>query len=135
MKPPISQLHVSWLAALLAAGCASGTRVADAADAYVHTVIVNGAAVPTHGNDDLLDVLRRRFTYSALGAYAVRSDDEPMVLVDGLRYRSIRELADIPAFQVASVQRIRAAEAVLQYGSQARMGAIIVRTRTGPRLN
>jgi len=94
-------------------------------------VIVDGEEVLTAGDQNLLELLRRKATAYRLGEQAP-ADEQPLVLVDGVTMTDgARSLAGIPAFHVASVSLLRETEAVPLYGPRARKGAIIVRTRQG----
>ncbi len=94
-------------------------------------VTVNGEAVPTTGEENLLAVLRRKASAYRLGEQS-SPDDQPLVLVDGVAMMDgARSLNDIPASHVQSVTLLRPAAAVPAYGSRARKGAIVIKTRRG----
>ena len=115
------------LAAILSSGCASSTLPRSASYTPTHTIDIDGDMTPVYPGDLLLDVLRRIYPASSLGADA----QEPDVVVDGLPTRGVRWLASVPAANIASVRRMRAVDAFHSFGTRSRVGAIVVTTRRG----
>jgi len=63
----------------------------------------------------------------------LRDSDVPGVIVDGARAVDAAILRDIPASAIASIELLGAADATTRYGTGLTAGAIVVRTRSGPR--
>ena len=117
------------LTAALAAGCSSRSSQAHQTDSMdLSIVIIDGDTLRAE-RQSLLELLYRASTPFRLGAYAERKEDEPLVLVDGAAQDGLYRLADLPAFHVAEVFRMRPIDAVSRYGPRARMGAIVVATK------
>jgi hypothetical protein len=116
---------------VLTTGCAVRTgrlSVPRSNDLYI--VIVDGDHVAT-GEANLLELLRRKATSLRLGEYPFPREYEPLVVVDGIPLDGLYRLEDIPAFHADTVRILRAAEALVGYGSRARNGAIVVTTKRG----
>ena len=129
---PMQLFHATFVAGLLAAGCAP-VGPARVNPFPLHTIVVDGDSVSVYSGDSLLDVLRRRLPPAALGEHAMTPNDEPAVIVDGIMRPGIRWLAGVTAQDIASVQRVRSVSAFHDYGASSRVGAIIVKTRRGSR--
>jgi hypothetical protein len=117
-------------AGLALAACSTGPRTARpelSARADPH-LLVNGHAVPANERF-LFDILVARESAHRIGV-GVPVSEQPLVLVDGVRIsRGIQALASFPASHVQDVEVLHRTEAAARYGSQARHGAIVVRTR------
>ncbi len=123
-------LHSSLVvAALLSAGCATGSgRYATSA---AEIVIVNGEPVAVHHHRNLLDVLALR-REAILGSAS--QVDEPLLIVDGVRQTgAAARLAEIRVEEVRRVTVLRAPDAFTRFGPEAINGAIVVETQGGLR--
>lgn len=113
-------------------GCVIKAAVPERPDPNdLRVVMLDGVGIPTdHLN--LLEFLRRGATSLRLGDYAAGLEEQPLVIVDGVRMLDgVRRLELIPAFHADSVRILRPIEATTIHGARGRMGAIVVFTRRG----
>lgn len=88
-------------------------------------------------DDSALDVVRRLrpqwLRARASSAGPVSGPVEPVVRIDGVPLRSVSELGDVPAADVATMRFMSGPDATLRFGTGYGYGAILVTTRTGSR--
>ncbi|HSL71958.1 MAG TPA: hypothetical protein VK864_17040 [Longimicrobiales bacterium] len=127
MKTLIRGIQALMVAGMLT-GCTTPLKQLTV-EATARTLLVNGKAVSSQ-NRNLAEVLMGAAAPHRIGAYAMTRGEEPLVVIDGIVMADgLRAVAAVPAFQVANVEILRMAEAVPRFGSLARNGAIVVRTR------
>ncbi len=116
------------LTACSANSTGAGSTAALSAEPDDSNLRVNGKTVPaTH--QSLLEVLLTHQSVRRIGLQAPGSE-QPAVLIDGVLVSAGMEaLAGIPAFHVSSVNVLHPVDATPLYGSIARYGAIVVKTR------
>lgn len=117
------------LIAGLAIACTARPSQSDPNQPFNPSIVVVDGDTVRVGQQSLLELLHRMTTPHRLGVYAERREDEPLILVDGAAQDGLYRLADIPAFHVAEVFRLRPIDAVSRFGPRARMGAIVVATK------
>jgi hypothetical protein len=111
-------------------GCAYNPPVRSPDLDVLEVVYVNHEQVWTQGNDNVLDLLRRKVAAFRLGERAPLVGEQPLVVVDGvLAVDGVRTLAGIPAFHAESIETIHPPQAMARYGAMAVRGAILVTTR------
>ncbi len=96
-------------------------------------VVIDGHPVEP-GADNLLQALRGVIPPSRLGLTSRDPNDEPLLVVDGVRLiGTVRTLAGLRAAEVKRVTTLRGTDAYTRFGPDAEKGVIIVETRTGAR--
>jgi hypothetical protein len=100
--------------------------------AFENTVVIDGRAVPTHGQHRLLDILRLHRKAARLGLAARDPREGPLVVWNGVPLLDgLSVLADTHVMDVATVTLLTGPEAFWRYGQRAGRGAVVVESRRG----
>jgi hypothetical protein len=96
------------------------------------TIEVNRRLVRIEGATNLTDLLTRFISGRRLGIHALRPEDMPIVVVDGVPViGGLQWLNAMPLNNVAAVTTFHPADATTRFGSVGSGGAIIIETRQG----
>jgi len=116
--------------AYLATACGYHQPIHPPVTGALDVILVNRETVQIHGNDSVLDVLRRKVSVFRLGEQAASSREQPLVLIDGRAVvDGVAVLNGMPAFHVESAQVLSRAEAMAAYGGLGVRGAVVITTR------
>lgn len=121
---------------LLLVACSTSARSAGG-DAFTPSparqaegILIDGRLVETRGVPSLLELLRRHTVAQRLLHEANRAGRPPLVIVDDVPVANGQQVLEgIPLTDVAAVTLMRRTDAVVQWGTEASSGAILIATK------
>ena len=125
-------------------GCASGPRAHQAATPS-GTIVITSEQIERSGANTAWDVLKREAPMLTLrddrngrpsrmgrrGRSSILLDDAPVVVVDGVRLTSFRDLDRIPASTILSITVYTGIDGTTYYGTNASSGVVLIETKHG----
>jgi outer membrane cobalamin receptor len=109
-------------------GCATGmTMGARQAATDRGAVAIDGKIIRSEART-LLELLQDDPLVRSILAGGPAGEHRGLVVLDGIALVDLQRLADIPLYDVRSVERLRGTQATSRYGSRASAGAIVIRT-------
>jgi hypothetical protein len=109
-------------------GCATGmTMGARQAATDRGAVAIDGKIIRSEART-LLELLQDDPLVRSILAGGPAGEHRGLVVLDGIALVDLQRLADIPLYDVRSVERLRGTQATSRYGSRASAGAIVIST-------